>query len=247
MTTTPRRGAAALVVVLLGAALSALAVLSTASPAGAHTGTLPDANYYTSTITSVTPTVSGLDFSLVKNGESITLTNHTGQTVIVLGYTGEDYLRITPTGVDENVNSLSSFLNGSLIISGLPQENGQGSGPKPPEWKHVSNQPSYTWHDHRMHWMATQRPPVVAANPRVPHTVFDWSMDLTVGSEPVVVKGTLRWIGAPPVSGKTLALIVTIGTVALAAGGLIAVRVGMRRRAAQGFDAAERVDAPVPG
>jgi hypothetical protein len=247
MTTTPRKSAAALVVILLGAGLSALAVVSAASPATAHTGTLPDSNYYNSTITSVTPAVSGLDFSLVKNGESITLTNHTGQTVVVLGYTGEDYLRITPTGVDENVNSLSSFLNGSLIISGLPEENGQGSGTKLPEWKHVSNQPSYTWHDHRMHWMATQRPPVVAANPRVPHTVFDWAMNLTVGGDPVVVKGTLRWIGAPPVSGKTLALIVTIGTVALAIGGLIAVRVGLRRRSAQAPGSEERVDAPVPG
>ena len=244
MTTRPRRIAAALVGGLLGAGLG---VLGGSSPASAHSGVLPDEQYYRSTITSVTPEVSGLEFSLQQNGESITLTNHTGQTVIVLGYTGEDYLRITPTGVDENINSLSSFLNGSLIISGLPQELGQGAQQKPPQWKHVSNTPSYTWHDHRMHWMAQQRPPVVAANPRVPHTVFDWSMNLTVGGDPVVVKGTLRWIGAPPVSGKTIAFMVTIGTVAIAVGGLLALRVGMRRRAAQALDADEPVDAPVPG
>ena len=152
--------------------------------------------------------------------------------------------------MDENVNSLSSFLNGSLIISGLPQQNGQASATEPPEWKHVSNQPSYTWHDHRMHWMATQRPPVVAANPRVPHTVFDWSMDLKVGAEPVVVKGTLRWIGAPAVTGLMIALIVTVGTVLIAIGGLIALRANMHRRSAQApdpADPADRADVTVAG
>jgi hypothetical protein len=247
MTTRARRAAAALVAVLIGAAVMMLAAVAVAAPASAHTGTLPDSQYYRSTITSVTPVVSGLDFSLQKTGESITLTNHTGRTVIVLGYTGEDYLRITPTGVDENVNSLSSFLNGSLIISGLPQENTQASESEPPEWKHVSNTPSYTWHDHRMHWMAQQRPPVVAANPRVPHTVFDWSMDLTVGGDPVVVKGTLRWIGAPAVTGLMIALIVTIGTVVIAVGGLIALRANMHRRSTQAPEEADRPDVTVPG
>jgi len=232
MTTTPRKSAAALVVILLGALFSALAVLAAASPAAAHTGTLPDANYYSSTITSVTPAVSGLDFSLLKNGESITLTNHTGQTVIVLGYTGEDYLRITPTGVDENVNSLSSFLNGSLIISGLPQELGQGAQQKPPQWKHVSNTPSYTWHDHRMHWMAQQRPPVVAADPRHAHKVFDWSMSLTADDRPVTVRGTLTWVGAPAFTGRTVALVVAIGTASIAVAGLIGVPILAARRRA---------------
>jgi hypothetical protein len=98
---------------------------------------------------------------VTKAGESLTLTNQTGKTVVVIGYAGEAYLGITPTGVDENVASLSSSLNGSLIIEGLPQPQEQPNQQRP-DWRHVSDRPTFTWHDHRIHWIAQQRPPVVA-------------------------------------------------------------------------------------
>ena len=211
------RAVAATGLTLLGAAL-------VAAPAKAHGQSLPDADRYRSTITAVAPPVPGLQLSVIQNGESITLTNHTGKTVMVIGYTGEDYLRITPTGVDENINSLSSFLNGSLVIQGLPQQLTSNAQQKPPEWKHVSDTPTFTWHDHRIHWMAQQRPPVVAADPRNPHRVFDWSMDLTVGGTPVTVKGALDWIGTPLLSGLAIALLVVSGVLVVAAVGLVALR-----------------------
>jgi hypothetical protein len=119
---------------------------------------LPDSSYYRSTITAIEPSVPGLVLAVTKAGESITLTNHTGKTVVVIGYAGEDYLRITPAGVEENVASLSSALNGSLIIEGLPQKQ-EHANQQRPKWRHVSDQPTFTWHDHRIHWMAQQRPP----------------------------------------------------------------------------------------
>jgi hypothetical protein len=210
------------------AGVTLLAVLST-SPASAHGTSLPDSKYYSSVVTAVTPAVQGLTISLTQGGESVTLTNHSGSTVEVLGYTGEEYLRIAPSGVEENTNSLSAFLNGSLIIQGLPQQ--LGSQEKPPSWKHVSDQPVFSWHDHRVHWMAQQRPPVVAAAPGVRHTVFDWSMQLRVDGQPVIVHGTLTWLGKP---GPSLLAWVVLALGVLIAGGLVYVvwRERTQRRAA---------------
>jgi hypothetical protein len=214
------------------AALGAVLGIPAAQPAWAHAQTLPDSGYYSSKITSITPAVQGLQLDLVSNGESVTLTNHTGRTVVVLGYTGEEYLRITPTGVEENVNSLSSFLNGSLVIQGLPQQLASNAQQKTPLWKHVSNAPAFTWHDHRMHWMAQQRPPVVAADPHDPHHVFDWSMDMTIGGDPVTVKGTLDWTGAPPLSAVQIELLVLGVVLVVVAVGVVIVRRRIRQRAA---------------
>ncbi len=225
-----RRLAGAACAVGLAALGAVLGTVLAAQPAWAHSQTLPDSGLYSSRVTSITPPVQGLTIDLVRNGESVTLTNHTGKTVVVLGYTGEQYLRITPTGVEENVNSLSSFLNGSLVIQGLPQQLASNAQQKTPLWKHVSDTPAFTWHDHRIHWMSDQRPPVVAADPRNPHHVFDWSMAMTVGGDPVTVKGTLDWVGAPPLSAVQIELLVLGVVLVVVAVGLVIVRRRMARQ-----------------
>jgi hypothetical protein len=233
--TTARRLAGGLGALALGGAL----VLTGAAPASAHVGNhLPDSKYYQSVITSEAPQVQGLDLSLIKSGESITLTNNTGKTVEVSGYTGEEYLRFDSQGVWQNNNSLSSFLNGSLVINGFAQQLSQGQGNKPPDWKNIAPGNTYSWHDHRMHWMAQERPPMVAAAPHQAHKVFDWSMNLTVGGSPVVVKGTLNWLGAPVIGGLAIALMVTGGTVLVALIGLLLVRRRITREREQVLAAA---------
>ena len=196
--------------------LSAVLVTSWAGTAAmAHGRSLPDSSHYRSTITAIEPSIPGLVLAVTKAGESLTLTNHSGKTVVVIGYAGEDYLRITATGVDENVASLSSSLNGTLVIEGLPQPQEQANQ-QHQEWRHVSNQPTFTWHDHRIHWMAQQRPPVVAADPHHPHKVLDWKIPLSVNGEPVTVKGELDWKGVPTLSTFVIALIALAGTVGVA-------------------------------
>jgi len=232
---------------LAGVAAVAVLTVIPAGPAAAHDTSLPDAQFYRSTITSVTPAVPGLQIQITRSGESVTLTNHTGSTVTVLGYEGEDYLRVTPTGVDENTNSLSAFLNGSLVISGLPQQLGQNGRAQSPAWKHVADTPSYSWHDHRAHWMAAQRPPVVAADPGAPHHVFDWAMDLEVGARPVAVKGSLDWIGTPWISGLPLALLVVVGVATGLCLVLFLVRLHLRRKAGSGPAGAAGTGGTEPG
>jgi len=203
-----------------------LALLATTWPgAAAFAHGLPDSSYYRSTITAIAPSTPGLVLAVSKAGESLTLTNHTGKTVVVIGYAGEEYLRITPTGVDENTASLSSSLNGSLIIQGLPQKQEQPNQLRP-KWHHVSDKPTFTWHDHRIHWMAQQRPAVVAADPHHAHKVFDWKIPLTVNGEPVTVNGELDWKG---ISGLSTLVIVLIA-LAVAAGIAMAVAIAVAIR-----------------
>jgi hypothetical protein len=218
---------AALPAVLL-LVVTLLAVTLGAAPAQAHGAALPDSQYYRSTISAIQPAVAGLEIGIDRAGETITVTNHTGSTVTVPGYSGEEYLRITPSGVDENTNSLSAFLNGSLVIEGLPQQLGEAQ--KPPVWTHVADQPSFAWHDHRVHWMAQQRPPVVAADPTRPHTVFAWSLPLRVGQTPVTVTGVLTWVGAPAVTSLQLSIIILGVTLGVLLVGLLALRLRRSRR-----------------
>jgi hypothetical protein len=188
------------------------------SPALAHSRPLPDSSHYRSTITAIQPRVPGLALAVTGTDGSLRLTNHTGKTVVVIGYAGEAYLRITPSGVDENVASLSSWLNGRLPQPPASQQ--------VPQWRHVSDQPTFTWHDYRTHWMGLQRPPVVAADPHHPHKVLDWTVPLTVDGKPVAVKGSLNWTGLSSLSTFVIALIAVAcaAGVALAVAMVVAVR-----------------------
>ena len=158
------------------------------------------------------------------------------------GDEGEDYLRISPTGVDENTNSLSAFLNGSLVIQGLPQQLGQATPNQPAAWKHVSDKPVYAWHDHRIHWMAQQQPPVVAAAPGQPHHVFDWVMPLKVADRPVTVKGSLDWTGKPGLTGLPLALLLILSVILGLCLATLLLRLHLKRKQEAAVQTAELQD-----
>jgi hypothetical protein len=77
--------------------------------------------------------------------------------------------------------------------------------------------------------MSQQRPPVVAADPRRPHKVLDWTVPLTVDGEPVTVKGSLNWTGLAGLSTLAIALIAAGGTAGLALAVTMAVVVRKER------------------
>ena len=190
---------------------------------------LPDSDYYRSRVVSMTPAVAGLSLTVDTSGENLTLTNGTGGLVEVPGYVIEPYLRFTGTQVEQNTNSISAFLNGTLVIEGLPQQ--AGAADKPPVWKVVSTTNSYSWHDHRTHWMAQQRPPTVAADPTAPHLVFAWQVPLRVAGSPVTVDGELSWIGEPAISSQTLTVL-ALGVTGLLVAGVVMLRRRAVRRPA---------------
>ena len=191
----------------------------TATAAIAQDRSLLETTQYRSTITAVEPSIPGLDLAVIETG-ALTVTSHIDETVIVIGYEGEAYLRITPAGVEENVAALSSSVNGSLVED-QSQPSEQASGPHE-DWRPVSDKPTVTYHDHRTHWMAEQPPPDVAADPGHPHKVFDWTVPLTVDGEPVAVQGTLNWTGLPNPTTWTTVLLAFAGTTAIAMAATIA-------------------------
>jgi len=198
-----------------------------ADPAAAHGGTFPDLRYYRSAITGIDPPAPGVSISVAADGESVTLTDWTRAAVTVLGYAGEPYLLFTPAGVDENVNSLTAALNNVQEIRTLPSPSAVEPGRA--VWRHVSTAPTFTWHDHRIHWMTQQRPPVVAGDPHHPHRVFDWAMQLTVDGRLTTVRGSLIWVGEP--SHRRWVLLLAIGLLAAAGVALLLARARVAPRA----------------
>lgn len=198
-----------------------------AAPAGAADGGAADAAHYRSSVTQIRPDVPGLQVRVDATDSRITLVNRTGRTVTVVGYAGEDYLRITPDGVSENVDSLSSALNAAPTPGELPSGAAEVVT-RPARWVTRSSAPEHTWRDYRVLWTNAQRPPVVVADPHQEHQVFRWGLQLRVDSQPVLVIGEVRWTGTPWVSPLYIGLLAAVLLV-LVSVGVVVLR--SRRRA----------------
>lgn len=188
-----RRHTFRVLTVALGAALCVLAV---GSPAAAHGGS--DATgppNYRSEITE--PGADGLSWRVLDGDGSVELTNNTNTDVIVVGYQGEPYLRFTPgDGVYRNTNSPATYLNedryGDAEIPPAASANAE------PDWEQVASGDTFSWHDHRAHWMSRTDPPQVAADPDREHLVSTFTIPLTVddgaSARAIAAGGELRWL-----------------------------------------------------
>jgi hypothetical protein len=175
--------------------LPAVAVMLLIPAAASADPANPDAPYYRAEITGMTPSVPGLTAKVDPLGDWIELSNAGPASVIVLGYSREPYLRLTPTGSDENEVSQTTFLNQALFAT-LPSVDTAAHAE--PVWKRISDDGVARWHDHRIHWMGQARPPKVAADPGKPQLVGTWSVYGTADGKPFTVKGELRWLGKTP-------------------------------------------------
>jgi hypothetical protein len=187
----------------LGATTVLAALVLGPVPAGAHAPgqQLPDASYYRAEITGgVTPATAGVTARVDPGGEWLELSNAGPGTVLVLGYTGEPYLRLSSAGAEENELSQTTYLNRALFADSVPTA-GSGSSVAP-AWKQIGGTGTARWHDHRIHWMGRDRPPAVASDPTHPHLVGNWTVHATADGVPFEVHGALRWLGKPADAGK---------------------------------------------
>lgn len=135
--------------------------------------------------------------------------------MLVPGYSDEPYLRIGSYGVQRNERSPATYLNATVLgETALPSHADPAADP---EWTSLSPSPIFRWHDHRTHWMGTDLPPAVQAEPSQSHLISSWEVPLSDGGEPVLIRGTLTW--TPPPSSlpwTVLAVALLVAAVALA-------------------------------
>lgn len=187
--------------IFTAALVASATVIFTATPALAHGSSGPDATNFVSTINRVEGTdddiLAEVSWSVLGNDAMVRVDNRADQELAVEGYSGEPYLRIGPSGVWENKNSPAVYLNSDRFAS-VEVPDGVSAEAKP-NWVRVSDESSYYWHDHRMHWMSAELPPQVATSDEDVIEVQDWSIPFSVGAESFAVNGTLRWIRPEPV------------------------------------------------
>ncbi|HEY1281784.1 MAG TPA: hypothetical protein VGF22_19035, partial [Acidimicrobiales bacterium] len=166
------------------ATVLAVGVMLTPSTAYAHSGDPSNASNYHSEVTSVRPQPSAVDIEVIDVGTRLALTVHGTHTVVVQGYENEQYLRIDPGGVWENTRSPATYLNRDRYARTQPPT--EADARAVPMWQQASTGHTARWHDHRIHWMSTQPPPMVRADPDRPHTIIDpWQIPLQVDGSPV--------------------------------------------------------------
>jgi hypothetical protein len=181
---------------------------------------------YRSEITSISPKVTGLGVEVLEFADRLVLTNHTGKTVTVYGYSGEPYARVQANGTTEqNVRSPAVYLNTNFY--GNVTVPASASASDPPKWVMVDRSGTFEWHDHRIHWMSPVTPPQVKDKSKRT-LIFHWSVPISIGGQKGVVDGQLFWV---PESSKTptAAIVALVVILLLAAAFVVWVR---RRRAA---------------
>jgi hypothetical protein len=153
--------------------------------AEAHGPVAPVALDYLARVRSLPP---GLNAKVVDGDQRMWLQAPPGKTVVVLDYGGAPYLRFSGSGVEVNHNSTMWYLNQTPFAAKPPA----GLGPRtPPNWKRVSGDHAYGWHDGRLHALAT-----VALGPRASF-VGTWRVPILVDGRSSAISGGL-WHANPP-------------------------------------------------
>jgi hypothetical protein len=202
------------------AALVAAVALVVPAAAPAHEGN-PN---FKSELDGIVPAIPGVAVEVLNFDDSLHLTNQSDAEVVVEGYEGEPYLRIAANGtVELNRRSPAYWLNDDRFgESDVPASADPGAAP---DWELVDRSGSYSWHDHRIHWMSKSTPGQVSDESQRTK-IFDYSIPIRAGGERASIDGTLFWVGED--SGFPVAPFVALAIV----GGLAAAFLLIRRRSA---------------
>lgn len=196
-------------ILIIGLAAAAMVFVATA-PALADPAT--PTNYRSQIVFVEGPGV--VEVEIVGGDAFVRLMAEPGLTLEVLGYEGEEYIRFDPDGsVYVNQRSPAKYLNDDRYANvELPVEADAGAIPR---WETVSTDGTYSWHDHRTHWMSRTPPATVLESDGGRSVqIFDWTLPLrTDGGEGKIV-GTLTWIPSTTALPWFALSIVTLVTVA---------------------------------
>lgn len=207
----------------LVAVLGLLLALGPAAPAAAHGSGGGDAPYYRSRVTAVSPAVAGVTVDLARDGSWVRVRNATAVDLVLLGYDGEPYLRIGPQGAQENVESVTSRVNGRFGSGLVTADTPAAQAARPPRWEPLGVEPVVTWHDARTHYGGLGRPAAVVDDPSRPHALTTWRLRGLYGDRPFTVDGRLDWTGRGLLGSRTTQALWVVGGLAALAGVLLVV------------------------
>ena len=134
----------------------AAAVVVTALPSVAHADAAGPTDYQT-TIVSIEPVTDAIEMGVEGGDAFLRITVDPGHEVIVFGYDAEPYLRIRTDGVvEQNRRSYATYYNEDRY--GRTDVPDMVDNQADPEWERIGDGGAWAWHDHRAHWMGTERP-----------------------------------------------------------------------------------------
>ena len=172
-------------------ALAALgALLALPAAALAHTGGTAGTDYRST----VRSTPDGMTARMVGGDDRLEVHRTGARSVIVLGYEGEPYLRLDERGVWENRRSPAVALNAQRTSAGTPSGDAIDADP---DWVRIGDGATAIFHDHRAHWMGTQPPVKVRANPDTAQVLYDWKVPVIVDGAPRGIEGDVAWVPPP--------------------------------------------------
>jgi|SRR5215218_4414271 len=198
------------------AAAVALLALTAAVPTAAlaHQGN-PNMK---SVVRALAPHVNGISLGVLSGDDRFQITNRSKETVLVQGYDKEPYARITPDGtVAVNHNSPAFYLNTDRYgVVTVPKT---ASARATPDWHVLDKTGVFEWHDHRMHYMSRDVPPIVKDKSQRTK-IFDYDIPIKIGSKQGEILGTLWWApskdgGAPMGAIAAFVVLLLVGVAAV--------------------------------
>ena len=231
---------------VLAGAVAGLVVL--AAPASADPA---EPTNYRSEVTYLEPATDAVRVDVVGGDSFLRITVESGHEVVILGYSGEPYVRIHPDGtVEQNERSPAVQLNTDRYARTGSQDDLTADEIRAmePDWRRVGSDGTFVWHDHNSHWMSTTLPPQLQG--RQSGVVFDdWIVPIEVDGVSTEVHGRLVR-DAPPSVVPWLVVAAAFGAivvlVALRADPLVVVGVALTlcAVAALAVSAAGQLDLP---
>jgi hypothetical protein len=211
------------------AAVAVASVLAGTGSAAAH-DVGGGSGKYLSTISRVRPPLAGLGVAVVRGDDGLRLTWKGPGELMVLGYRGEPYLRFTAGGaVLRNARSPATYVNQDRFAKVAVPDDADASAP--PMWRRVATSGTWSWHDHRIHWMSTIPPKSVRDDAGTGRTLFDWTVPLRHGTRHVAIVGTLRYVPGKKAAFAWEALFVPLLGATLLAGATLTYVFRRERRA----------------
>jgi hypothetical protein len=197
-----RRAAHALRLVVVAAALAGLFALINPVPAEAHVvGTGGSPTNYRTTVTAIRPAVPTAAVTVGLGGQWVRVTNQGAGTIVIPGYRGELFLRLSHNQVQVNQLSSTAAATGLTPVAPAPE------GPiLEPRWVRLSDGNSVAWTDARI---APPQSPPASQRPSE-----SWALPLVVDGQRIAALGTRDWVPPPSPWSWVAVLVLLIAAVA---------------------------------